>query len=651
MKKLIPGLVFFCLTACQSDSERDYVVSPVPFTQVNIEDNFWLPRIETNRTITIPYSFKMCENTGRMDNFAIAAGLKEGSYCTVFPFDDTDVYKIIEGASYSLQTHPDPELEKYLDSLIQLISEAQEEDGYLMTWRTIDPDKPPTDWSGGRERWSNLDDGHELYNAGHMYEAAVAHYQATGKTSFMDIAIKNANLVYEVFGPGKQEGVPGHEEVEIGLVKLYRATGDERYLNLAHLFIERRGRIERQKEGSLWETGEYWQNHMPVVQQEEAIGHAVRAGYLYSGMADIAAMKQEENYLQALFKIWENVVSKKMYLTGGVGSSSRGEAFGDNYELPNSTAYAETCAAIANIFWNHRMFLLTGHSKYLDVLERTLYNGALSGISLEGNSFFYPNVLESAGRKRNAWFSCSCCPSNITRFIPSVPGYIYAKRQDTLFINLFIGSRTDIPLKGQNVTVIQKTNYPWDGKVSIQISTGKKIPFVVKIRIPGWAKNIPVPSDLYTYIQQDESNISLKINGTEEQPVVSDGFLVLHREWQKEDIIELNIPMSVQTIRAHSNVKADSGRVALERGPIVYCAEGIDNNGEVLDLHLSTSTKWQAEYNDSLLHGVTVLKGQAYRFLNDDKIPIEVEFKAIPYYAWAHREEGEMAVWFKTIKE
>jgi uncharacterized protein len=648
---LIIALIF--VTDCQKKKQYDYTVQPVPFTEVKVNDNFWLSRIKTNREITIPYSFRMCEKTGRIDNFVIASGIKPGKFCSVFPFDDSDVYKIIEGAAYSMHTYPDEQLEKYCDSIINIIEMTQEEDGYLMTWRQIDPLSPPTSWSGGKERWSNISSGHELYNMGHLYEAAVAYYQATGKRKLLDVALKNANLIWEVFGPGKRDSVPGHEEIEIGLVKLYRVTGAPKYLEMAKLFIDRRGHGKFNPDGKdLWETGAYWQNHLPVIEQNEAVGHAVRAGYLYSAMTDISVLYNDIDYKQALDQIWENVVTKKMYLTGGTGSSATGEAFGENYELPNSEAYAETCAAIASVFWNHRMFLLTGKCKYMDVLERILYNGVISGVSLEGNSFFYPNVLESKGTQRNVWFSCSCCPSNITRFIPSVPGYIYATREDTVFLNLFIGCETTTSIKGKQLKITQKTQYPWDGNIRITVEPKHTMAFVLKIRIPGWARNIPVPGDLYTYIGGKKSQIELKINDKLNSVEINSGYMVLDRKWKNGDKIDLYIEMPVKQVIANKNVKADSAKMALERGPLVYCAESIDNAENVLNLYLSDNNEWSVEKRPGLLRDITVIKGKAY-FPSDFKNNYKktCDFTAIPYYAWAHRGQSEMAVWFRILPE
>ena len=423
---------------------KDYPVQAVDFTKVKLNDKFWLPRIETNRTVTIPASFERCENTGRVKNFVMAAE-KKGKFCTVFPFDDTDIYKTIEGASFSLAVHPDPKLAAYVDSLITLVAKAQEPDGYLYTARTIDPANPHA-WAG-MVRWEKERElSHELYNAGHLYEAAAAHFLATKKRNLLDIALKNADLVCSVFGPGKMHVAPGHEIVEMGLVKLYRLTGKQEYLSTAKFFVDERGHYTGydKKNNDPWKNGAYWQDDKRVVDQDEAVGHAVRAGYLYAAVADVAALTGDDSLLKAIDKIWTNVVEKKLYVQGGAGAIGSGERYGANYELPNATAYNETCAAISNVYWNHRMFLLHGDSKYIDVLEKILYNGLISGIGLDGKSFFYTNAMQiktglahkDMEPARSGWFECSCCPTNLTRLIPSVPGYMYAQKDDNLFVNL-----------------------------------------------------------------------------------------------------------------------------------------------------------------------------------------------------------------------
>ncbi|MBN1465142.1 glycoside hydrolase family 127 protein [candidate division KSB1 bacterium] len=647
--KYLVCLSMLLILACATERSVDYPIEPVPFTSVTLTDSFWRHRLETNRAVTIPSSLRKCQETGRIANFEIAAGQREGEFQSPFPFDDSDVYKIIEGASYSLATFADVELEAILDELIAKIAAAQEEDGYIMTWRTINPNKPPTTWSGTAERWSDIGGGHELYNAGHMYEAAVAHYQVTGKRNFLRIAIKNADLIASTFGPGKLMSPPGHEEIEIGLVKLYRATGDEKYLQLARFFIDQRGNAQGHE---LY--GPYSQDHAPIFDQDEAVGHAVRAGYFYSGVADIAALTGERKYVDAIDRIWDNVVSKKLYITGGIGARRGGEAFGENYELPNATSYNETCAAIANVMWNQRMFLLKGDAKYLDVLERTLYNGLISGVSLDGDTFFYPNCLAFDGKTpfnqgattRTAWFDCSCCPSNICRFIPSLPGYFYAQQQDTIYINLYAANEASLRFKGKDVKIIQETNYPWDGKIGITIDASVAEPFAVKLRLPGWAMGRPVPSDLYSYIHTEKVAALLTVNQEPQEIQPRNGFITLTRKWLRGDRIQLDLPMVERQVVAHALVTENVGRMALERGPIVYCAEAVDNAGQISDLALHADSLLQSEYFEHLLRGVVVLNGRAER---TDAPNREQDFHAIPYYAWNHRGAGEMAVWLPIV--
>lgn len=648
MGKIMLSLFLIAVVvSCANKAKKDYPIRPVPFTDVKFTDNFWAPRLETNRVVTVPYDFKKCEETGRIDNFAKAGGLMEGEFEGI-RYNDSDVFKIIEGAAYSLSLLPDPNLEKYLDELIEKIDSAQEDDGYLYTTRTIDPDNPAR--YAGKTRWSFLNHSHELYNVGHMYEAAVAFYQATGKRSLLDVAIKNANLIDSVFGPGKIYDPPGHQEIEIGLVKLYRVTGEERYLKLAKFFLDQRGKGQHRDLYTELFAAEYTQDHKPVVDQKEAVGHAVRAVYMYSAMADIAAMTGDKKYLKAIDKIWDNVVTKKIYITGGVGARSHGEAFGDNYELPNRTAYNETCAAIANMMWNFRLFLLHGHAKYMDVLERTLYNGFLSGVGLSGDEFFYPNPLESLGNnKRSPWFNCSCCPANVVRFLPSLPGYVYAQRNSDIYVNLFMSCMASIDCKGSTVKLTQETNYPWDGLVKIKVDLDNKTEFALNVRVPGWARNQPVPGDLYEYFNKSDKEVKLKVNGKNVPVVHKSGYAIIKRTWKKDDVVELTLPMEIRKVKAHEKVKEDKGKLSLERGPIVYCAEWIDNKNHVLNLMLKKESELSTEFRDDLLNGMNVLRGGAFAYYrkNDGKSikKIEHDFLAIPYYAWAHRGQGEMTVW------
>jgi DUF1680 family protein len=638
-------MMILVFTFCGKKTQTDYPVKPVPFTNVQFQDNFWLPRMETNRTVTIPYAFEQSTETGRIKNFEIAAGIEQGGFCSAYPFDDSDVYKIMEGASYSLKVHPDPELNKYLDELIAKIGAAQEEDGYLYTARTIFPEPPKVRWVDTEERWTNMNLGHELYNVGHMYEAAVAHYQATEKRTFLDIALKNADLIDSVFGPGKKIGVPGHQEIEIGLVKLFRVTGDKKYLDLAKFFLDERGHPHNRK---LY--GEYSQDHMPVIEQTEPVGHAVRAAYMYAGMTDVAALTGDEAYKKALDTLWNNVVGRKMYITGGIGSHSGGESFGGDYDLPNASAYCETCAAIANAFWNHRMFLLTGEAKYMDVLERVLYNGIISGIGLSGDEFFYPNPLTSYGQhKRSPWFTCACCPSNVTRFVPSVPGYVYATQGNDLFINLYVQNEAKIHTDSQIIQIRQETDYPWDGKIVIAVNPEKTKTFSISVRIPGWARNQPVPSDLYSYLRASDTELRLQVNGVPQDLAVENGFIRIDRKWKKGDAIALELPMPIRRVISQEKVEENAGRVALERGPFVYCAEWVDNDGYVSNIILDEDATLVNEFRENLIHGVVQIHGMtsALKYEEDGKNPVRIkqEFIAIPYYAWAHRGQGEMMVW------
>lgn len=639
------GLVLACLSQCQKKVPASgYPINPVPFTEVKVMDEFWAPRLDRNRTVTIPFAFKQCQASGRIANFEVAAGLKEGSFATKYPFDDSDVFKVIEGACYSLMVHPDPGLEKYLDELIGQIAAAQEKDGYLYTARTIDPQHPPVDWVGP-ERWSNLSMSHELYNLGHLYEAAVAHFQATGKKNLLNVALKSADLICSVFGPGRRHDVPGHEEIEIGLVKLYRVTGKKKYLELARFFLEQRGNAKNRK---LY--GEYCQDHKPVAEQTEAVGHAVRATYLYSGMADVAALTGEEAYLRALEKIWENVASKKLYLTGGIGAAGAIEGFGLDYVLPNAEAYCETCASIGFILWNHRMFLLHGDGRYIDLLERTLYNGFLSGIGWSGDLFFYPNPLASFGQhRRSPWFNCACCPSNVTRFVPQIPGFIYALDENSLYVNLFVAGTANLSWRGQKIRLEQQTRYPWEGEVRISIRPERPAEFSLLIRVPGWALGQPVPLDLYHYPDGAQASVSIRLNGEEVPVEIRQGYASIRRMWKDGDVVEVKFPMSVRRVLAHPSVRADEGRVALERGPLVYCAEWVDNNGRVSHLILPDEAQLETEQQDSLLGGLTLVRGEVVA-LYEGRTPGSLENRkqvivAIPYYAWAHRGQGEMAVW------
>jgi len=652
------GTALFCLSLpALPQTPRDYPVKPVPFTAVHVTDGFWAPRIEINRKVTIPFAFEKSEETGRVDNFIRAAKALRGEpfenhKYPPYPFDDSDLYKVIEGASYTLSVAPDPKLDAYIDGLIAKIAAAQEPDGYLYTARTIDPAHPHP-WSGNQRWILEGVNSHELYDLGHLYEAAVAHYQATGKRTLLDIALRTADLLDKTFGPGKQSIWPGHQVVEMGLAKLYRVTGDQRYLNLAKFMLDERG-PQSHEQGA---GNPYVLAQKRVIEHTEAPAgaHAVRATYMYSGMADVAALTGDMDYVHALDQIWDNVAGKKLHITGGIGARARGEAFGNDYELPNLTAYNETCAAVGNDFWNHRLFLLHADAKYIDVMERTLYNGLISGVSLDGKTFFYENPLEATGQaqkdQRSPWFGVACCPGNITRFMASVPGYVYAERGDTLWINLFVGSNAEVKLdNGRKVKLTQETRYPWDGAVKITVTPDQTAPMTINVRIPGWARNEPVPTDLYRFSDKSTAEPTLRVNGKPVALKLDKGYVAISRTWKPGDSIELNLPMPVRRVAANDQVSADRGRVALQRGPIVYAAEWPDNpNGKVRNLMLPESARLTAEFDPALLKGVEVVKSKAVALAYDAQgkiVKTEEPFTAIPYYAWANRGRGQMMVWF-----
>ncbi|MCL2104988.1 MAG: glycoside hydrolase family 127 protein [Kiritimatiellaeota bacterium] len=639
------------------DADTGYPYTPVPFTSVKVTDDFWGQRLKASREVTIPLAFSKCEETGRYENFVKAANPNAKNKIGL-TFDDTDVYKTIEGASYSMQTYPDEKLVKYIDDKLLLVAAAQEPDGYLYTARTMNPENTAHRWVGSK-RWEFVEhDSHEFYNLGHMIEGAIAHYQATGKRNFLDIAIKYADCVEREIGdaPGKQIRVPGHQIAEMALAKLYLVTGEKKYLDLAKFFLDKRGRTDTEHRNG----NEYTQSHKPVIEQDEAVGHAVRATYMYSGIADVAALTGDAGYIKAIGNIWENVVSKKLYITGGIGATHRGEAFGKNYELPNLTAYNETCAAIANVYWNHRLFLLHGDAKYYDVLERTLYNGLISGVSLDGGSFFYPNPLESDGKykfnkdnnTRQPWFGCACCPSNLARFIPSLPGYVYAVKENSVYVNLFLSNTAELDVNGAKLDIEQTSGYPWNGDVRIAVNPrGEQQAMVLKVRIPGWARNQVVPSDLYTFADEQTVGYSVKLNGAPLENALEKGYFSINRTWKKGDVVEVSFEMKPRIVKAHPNVSADKGRVSFERGPIVYCAEWVDNDFNILGVLIPDKPEIQVVDQPELLHGIKQLVMDARSVSINEKGESEsknVRLTLIPYYAWLHRGAGAMAVWLPT---
>ena len=677
--KPISALICF-LTLCLNtvSAQSGYPYTQVPFTSVKITPNtFWGDRIQAAREVTIPLAFSKCESEHRYKNFEMAAytlqhpghpGLNTPKWDVAkfmgFSFDDTDVYKTIEGASYVLQTFPDKKLKAYIDSVLDVVGAAQEPDGYLYTARTINPEHPHH-WAG-KKRWEVEEIlSHELYNLGHMVDAACAHYQATGSDKFLNIARRYADCVIKEVGPNAGQAcvVPGHQIAEMALARLYVLTGEKKYLNEAKFLLDYRGKTQRHDI--------YSQSDKPVIDQTEAWGHAVRAGYMHAGMADVAALLGDTSYIKAIDTIYENIVSKKYYLTGGVGARHNGEAFGADYELPNLTAYNETCAAISMVYLFERMFLLHGDAKYIDCLERTLYNGVISGMSVDGGKFFYPNPLSSDGHyrfnadntmTRQPWFGCACCPSNLSRFIPSMPGYVYGVRDNNLYLNLFAANIATIDVGGKEVTLEEQTKYPWDGEISIKINKivnrkSANRQFTMLVRIPGWVQNKVVPSDLYTYRDDIFSTYEVSVNGQRVNGELENGYLAINRNWKKGDVIRIHFDMPVRTVVASPRVSDDRGRIAVERGPLVYCAEWADNEG-INPHHLLLARQPQFEVEtgysikntegDGKIFNVTAITAQAQEASVNQEgklVAKDVRVRLIPYYAWNHRGAGKMDVW------
>jgi len=649
MNPPVVGVVFLgVFLAVGAAGAADYPVRPVPFTAVRLTDGFWKERQEINRTVTVPFALQQCEDSKRLQNFDLAAETMrrraageahfQNQPLTIFPFDDTDAYKAIEGASYVLSMQPDPALAARLDAWIARIAAAQEPDGYLYTFRTMHPDSPAHKWIA-QERWvADPQLSHELYCAGHLYEAGVAHFEATGQRTLLAVCLKNAELLWRDFGDGQRRIAPGHEIVEIGLAKLYRVTGDRRWLQLAQIFLEARG------------PGgpSYNQQHRRVVDQTEAVGHAVRANYLYSGMADVAALSGDPRYLPALGKIWDNVAARKLYLTGGVGARPDGEAYGDDYELPND-GYNETCAAVALMMWAHRMFLLTGEARFMDVFERTGYNGFISGVSVSGDRFFYPNPLAYDGQKKNnngyagraPWFGCACCPPNLMRLLASLTGYFYAVRGDELFVNVYAGSEGTADVAGTPVRLVQTTAYPWRGGVKLGVEPAKPARFTLKLRVPCWAQGRPVPTDLYAYDAGEPSGWSAKLNGEPIDSRLENGYLTIEREWRAGDAVELEFAMPIHAVYGNPKIAATLGRVAFERGPVVYCVESAGQAEPLTPeaLTVPATALLQAVNRPDLLGGVTVLEIEGVE-------PV-AHVTAIPYFAWDNRGLSPMAVWLR----
>lgn len=602
----------FLLQGCQTSKEDIKeqplkMIEQIDFSHVKINDNFWSPRLSKHVSATLPVCIDQIENqTGRIRNFENAAK-GEGEHSGIF-FDDSDVYKALEGMAYSLINNQDPELEKKADEWIDKFAAAQQPDGYINTFYTL---------TGLDKRWTNMDK-HEMYCAGHMIEAGVAYYQATGKRKLLDVCIRMTDHMMSQFGPGKRHWVPGHEEIELALVKLYQTTQEQKYLDFAYWLLEERGHGH----GTMGDEGKwnpvYYQDIVPVRQLTDISGHAVRCMYLYCGMADVAALKNDTGYIAAMDRLWDDVVHRNMYITGGIGSSRDNEGFTEDYDLPNLDAYCETCASVGMVLWNQRMNQLTGDSKYIDILERSLYNGALAGISLGGDRFFYVNPLESKGdHHRQEWYGCACCPSQLSRFLPSIGNYIYASSDDALWVNLYIGNTGQIRIGETDILLTQETDYPWDGSVKLTISTSQPLEKEIRLRIPNWCK---------TY---DLSINGKRINVSEEK-----GYAVI-KDWKSQDVIALDMDMPVEIVAADPHVKENFGKRAIQRGPLVYCMEEIDNPEYFDQIQLSPSTTFQTAFVSDILNGIKTIKtngrAQSATF--------------IPYYAWDNRKAGKMRVW------
>lgn len=595
--------------SCAGEKEAGTMkkITPVNFSEVKIIDNFWSPRLKNHKDVTLGVCIDQIENqTGRIRNFENAA-LKQGNHSGIY-FDDSDVYKALEGMAYSLQNNPDPVLEAKCDEWIAKFAAAQEKDGYINTYYTL---------TGLDKRWTEMDK-HEMYCAGHMIEAGVAYYNVTGKRDLLDVCIKMADHMMTQFGPGKRDWVPGHEEIELALVKLYQATGEKKYLDFSEWLLDERGKGLGANNGEPWDAA-YHQDDKPVREMTDIAGHAVRAMYLYCGMADVAAYTGDQGYIDALNRLWDDVVLRNMYITGGIGQSAHNEGFTEDYSLPNLTAYCETCASVGMVYWNWRMNQFTGDGKYVDVMERSMYNGALAGISLNGDRFFYVNPLESLGdHHRKAWYGCACCPSQICRFLPSIGNYIYGVSNDEVWVNLYIGSQASVKYGKKDLTLTQETNYPWEGAVKITIGAKSPVNAEMRLRIPGWCKSYTV-----------------KVNGAEVKPLVESGYAVLPGKWSDGDAIELNMDMPVEVVAADPRTKEDEGMRAIQRGPIVYCIEEADNKDGFDDLKISENADFTTAFEKDLLNGVVTI---------DAKVG-DRTLKYIPYYSWDNREAGKMKVW------
>ncbi|HMK19489.1 MAG TPA: beta-L-arabinofuranosidase domain-containing protein [Chitinophagaceae bacterium] len=619
-------------------------IEPVSFADVNITDEFWKPKIDKVATKTLSACIYQTEvATPRIKNFERVAAKKGEPHQGIF-YDDSDVFKALEAMAYSLKTHPSAEMEKKCDEWIDKIAAAQQPDGYLNTWYTL---------KGLQDKYTDMS-MHEDYNAGHMIEAGVAYFNATGKRKLLDVCIKWADQFDALFGPGKRDWVTGHQELELALVKLYKVTKNEKYLKLADWLLSERGKkLAKGYTWTDWKDTAYAQDVLPVKQQTQITGHAVRAMYMYTGAADVAAQTGDVDYMKAMRNVWEDVVYRNMYITGGIGSAGSNEGFSNDYDLPNEQAYCETCASVGMVFWNQRMNSLTGNAEYIDVLERSLYNGALDGLSLSGDRFFYGNPLASRGQhQRREWFGTACCPANIARLVASLGNYIYAKSDDAIYVNLFVGSNTTIPLKSGNVGVKMETNYPWDGKIKLNIDPLKKSKFSLYLRVPGWANGQTSTKNLYDLSDFESAITFLKINGKDVRGRMENGYVIINREWKKGDIVMYELPMQTNKVIAREELKQDKGRIAIQRGPIVYCIEGADNNGKAWNVIIPENTQFETIDYKVLDESIKALTAEVpVVTVSEDGLSLKTEKKkiiAIPYYTWANRGKNEMQVWLPT---
>ena len=640
-KTIVTGIIAFGIIQFSFAQGTATNIEPVNFSKVNITDKFWAPKIKKVSEVTIPVCVDQTEvKTPRIRNFEKVAR-KQGEKHEGIYYDDSDVYKALEAIAYSLKNHPDKELEKKADEWIDKIAAAQLPDGYLNTYYTL---------TGLDKRWTDMEK-HEDYNAGHLFEAAVAYYSITGKKKLLDVAIRFADHIDATFKAKNRPWVSGHQEVELALVKLYHATNNKKYLDLADWFLQQRG--HGHGKGVIWDQWkdpDYCQDKVPLKDQKEITGHAVRAMYLYTGAADVGAANNDTGYMKAMKTVWEDVVYRNMYITGGIGSSGKNEGFSKDYDLPNEDAYCETCASVGMVFWNQRMNFLTGESKYIDVLERSLYNGALDGLSYSGDRFFYGNPLTSKGNHgRSEWFGTACCPSNIARLVASLGNYIYAKTDKAIWVNLFIESNTVVDLGKNKVALSQQTNYPWDGTIQVTVNPQKKTKFPIHIRIPGWAQNQPSPGNTYRFLDQSSEKWTLTINGKDAGYTIGDGYAVLDREWKKGDVVSLTLPLEVRKVVALDSIVENRNKISLQRGPLMYCFEHPDNDGKVDNIYIPDNVAFATHFQDNTLGGIMTLSATAPVIkISKDGLNIQNENKkivAIPYFSWANRGRGQMQVW------